>query len=203
MPDRRREGVMLLNEYICTSGQKPPAPQLITLEQTAKEIYGNALIVYWRSFITVCLIYLIPNAPLIITKYWSESAGLEGLAHVAEILSFSGYNLALAATVIAVSETCLGNRPTVSGSYSHLMRVRGSFITAFLVILLWYATLSIRPLLVWPTVKPVWVFALALFSFIYMIYAIYTSVVMIFVLPVAILEKRGGFLAIQRSVQLS
>ena len=202
-PAHGREILVLPNEHIHLFGLKSSATQPISLEQTAGDIFVNALTLYWQNFRVFFLIYLVPSAPFIVIELWAEAAGSEGLAIGAEILSFFVLEMAWAATVIGVSEVCLGGNPTVSGSYSHLTRVLGSFITAFLAIQLCYVALaalgSIPLFLVWLTGASISWLAFGPL----LIGSIYTIVLLIFALPVAILEKRRGFSAIHRSIQLS
>lgn len=153
----------------------------LLVEHTFGGLIKDSFAVYFKNLVSIFLIYFIPVFPL---ATWHNYANLveEPVQQVATTLLVLFISVFLAAAMtVAVSDICLGNKPSLKRSYKAVFgAILGKYLwTYLLVILIMLAGLL---LLVIP-----------LFFFI----AFY-----MFALTVVILEKSSGKAALARSKEL-
>jgi len=139
-------------------------------EQTTESLLRNVWFVYRRNVLRIALIFILPTFPLLILTVISP-----GFLLVFEVVVY----VAWAALSIAISDICLGTRPSVRRSYSQVLRRRvwiKLFTAAFLTALLTYLGLLLL------IVGTFWV-----------------QVRLVFVPTVVALERRSGRAAIRRT----
>jgi hypothetical protein len=151
-------------------------------KHTLGSIFRGSFGIYFKNFVTLFTIYVIPSIPLIFFQtigLYSED--VPGLLRVLGVLvAMIGQTIVYFPVTVAISEICLGIRPSVGRAYSRAFEQMGrtlrTYAIAFGIIVLGYIALVI----------PGMVFA--------MFY--------LFVAPVVLLEGQGGYKALQRSREL-
>jgi len=147
--------------------------------QTLGSILGGTLSIYFGRWWTVCLIYILPLVPIAAIHAALVDTGANGLAALVYFLMVMVSLLLGAALVVAISDICLGLRPTVRRCYQRAFassKLITTYLLAFGVILGGIVLLVI----------PGMVFA-----------AWY-----MFILPVLVLEQLSGWAALRRSRDL-
>lgn len=98
-------------------------------EQSTRQLLGNSLSIYRQHFVLLFLLYLVPTFPFNVwSNYLAETTG--------EVLNL-GYYVSLPfelvpalAIAVAISDICLGNKPSVGRSYARVWRcLRHAFLT--------------------------------------------------------------------------
>ena len=149
-------------------------------ERTAGQIIGDSVRLYWKNLPVIFVIYVLPITPLIVIEAVAvaerdETTNLVALGIEAVISIFT-----IGAVTFAVSDICLGNRPSVKRSYAALGRVFWPYLgTYFLYVI---ASIVGLALLVVP--------------------GLIALLLLLFCLPVAIIERRGAIESCKRSIRL-
>src|SRR5215470_11312083 len=94
--------------------------------QTTGDVLRNTFVIYGKGFLAILLTYLLPILPF---QLWqaeakaANNAALYVLGYVAGIVAglFAGGTI-----VIAVSDICLGNKPSVVRSYKRVFSTIGN-----------------------------------------------------------------------------
>ena len=162
----------------------------------------SAFTLYFRNFPVLCGIYLIPTIPV---ELWADSFlpsdGFPATVAMA-VVTFIGY-IVSAALTLAVSEICIGDRPTITASYQRLAQNAGLVIwTALLLtVILEVATVSL-----WWAQARLDAGELPLVSSLVFVisltFLIAASTYLMFALSVAVLERVSGIVALNRSIHL-
>jgi hypothetical protein len=152
-------------------------------EMSIGEVIDGSVRLYFRNFVTIFLIYLLPlfAIEIVIIALWptADPSGdpdkfiVAGLRFIAAIP-------ASAATTVAVSEIALGHKPRVARAYGRVLEVLGRFLWTYLLVMV------------------VFVFGFALL----VVPGVIAMVLLMFATVVVILERRGGLDAMRRSMQL-
>jgi hypothetical protein len=151
-------------------------------EQSVGELLRNGVSIYRRNFWAVFATYFLVCFPLAWAYIEALLRGATGVAIGLVILNVLIGSIATGAVTILVSDVCLGNSVSLARAYKSLGVSRTAKIlgTSLLVILLLFVGLL---LLIVPGV------------------ILYASVLT--VVPIVVLENRGGMAAIRRSWELS
>lgn len=139
-------------------------------EQTAGSLIRNVWAVYRRHFVRIALIFILPTFPLLILVIV-----LPDFLLLFEVVVY----VAWAALAIAISDICLGTRPSIRRSYSQVLRHRvwiKLFTAAVMTAVLTYLGLLLL------IVGSFWV-----------------QIRLVFVPTVVALERRSGRAAIRRT----
>jgi hypothetical protein len=125
------------------------------VERTGGEIVRDSLRIYRDYFGPLLLIYALPVLPVLVISAYANFAADPVMLIVVGILDILVAAFPYGAVTLAVADICLGNRPTVAGSYGGLfgnfwryvgtyalymtMVILGIFLAAFLGSTLWFA----------------------------------------------------------------
>jgi hypothetical protein len=184
-------------ESIAAGSTAATSERTLLGEQTAGTVIRNVRRVYRRHFLRMLLIFVLPTLPLavlsIAVSFWFSWAFLP--------VAF----VAWGALSIAVSDICLGNRPSVRRSYSQVLRRRvwvKLLTTALLTTVLVYLGLlpgsavgGVCAAITQAGDWIVWPFAAAS--------GIWVLVRLAFAPTVVALERRSGRAAVRRSFSLT
>lgn len=150
--------------------------------QTVGEVLRNAAEIYGRNFGVIFLTYFLPVFPIGVWQSEAQAAGATGSFAIAFLCSMLASFVAVGAITIAVSDICLGNKPSVARSYKKIFSgVLGRLFVASLL-----QSLCLIVGLVLCVVPGV----------IAMLWFMFTS-------PAVMLEGVGGVKALQRSKSLA
>jgi hypothetical protein len=130
-------------------------------EQSTRQLLGNSLGIYRHHFGLLFLLYLVPTFPFNLwSNYLAETTG--EAFNIGYYVSLPFELLPSLAIAVAISDICLGNKPSVKRSYARVWRCLRH---AFLTWLVFFAGLALSFLLV---VIPGFVFY-AFFMFVFVI----------------------------------
>jgi hypothetical protein len=149
-------------------------------ESTVGELIGDTFRLYGRNLLPLFLICLIPVLPFDFLVAVGVSSQNAPLTIVAQLLSAAGDAFVYGAITFAVSDICLGNRPSVRRSYAAIGRVLGRYLGTYFLVMLAFCVAVL--MLVIP--------------------ALVVSVLFMFALPVTIIERRRPIASIKRSIAL-
>jgi hypothetical protein len=150
-------------------------------KQTIWSITQACIAIYLGYFPTLFAIYVIPQIPIFFLESWalyytSNSVLTQVIVY---LISFTLQTIVYFPLTIAVSEICVGIRPSVSRAYarafSSLGRALGTYLLYSLVVCL---------------------------SFVVIIPGLFFFVWYLFTAPVVVIESTGGMRALQRSKEL-
>jgi hypothetical protein len=97
-----------------------PAHVSYLREHSIGSILRSSFQIYRENFRTLFLIYTLPILPFLIAQQEAQAAGATSLGALVGFLSIFVSLFAFAAITVAISDTCLGERPTVMRSYRRL-----------------------------------------------------------------------------------
>jgi hypothetical protein len=150
-------------------------------ELTIREIIADTLYIYGKHFPLLFLICLVPFGPFEILESIGISTQNSWLLVMSNVLYlFAGGVFAYGAMTVAVSDICLGNRPSLKRSYSAIGRVPWKYLGAYLLM-----TVIVGAglyLLILP--------------------GILVGALLVFTLPAVIIERKGSIAALKRSLAL-
>jgi len=152
-------------------------------EMSVGELIDGSVRLYFRNFVTIFLIYLLPlvAAEIVVIMLWPYGNPTEPADQfIVMLLRLAAAIPASAATTVAVSEITLGQKPRVARAYSRVFDVLGRFLWTYLLVMVIFIVGFV--LLVVP--------------------GVIAMVLLMFATVVVILERRGGFNALKRSIQL-
>jgi hypothetical protein len=149
-------------------------------ESTVGEIIGGSFQLYARHLLPLFLICLAPVLPFDILMAIAGATGNLPFYVIAQILMLVAGAFAYGAVTVAVSDVCLGNRPTLKRSYAAIGRVLGRYLGTY--------ALAMTAFLV----------GLALF----LIPGLVVSALFMFALPVAVIERKRAIASFKRSMAL-
>lgn len=146
-------------------------------ERSAGRILKDGIKIYAQNFTAIFLISALPVLPFLILSAWASSQYDDTTIVVSDFLQGVIGIFTTGAVTVAVSDVCLGNRPSVKRSYTALLgiiwRYLGTYLLAVLIIGIGLVLLVIP--------------------------GIYAMVVLMFALPVCIIERRTALDACKRS----
>jgi hypothetical protein len=147
-------------------------------EQSVGDVLRNAFVIYRKGFGVILLTFVLPVFPFLVLQIVPETARDNALYSVGFLVSLALSFFALGAITIAVSDICLGNRPSVTRSYKKLFgSVVGKLFAAS-----WLQTLVIE----------IGCLLLCVPGVIWALWLLFTS-------PAVVLEGLGPWKAFQRS----
>lgn|SRR5262249_19747301 len=151
--------------------------------QTVGEVLRNAAEIYFSNFAVIFLTYFLPVFPIGVWQNEAQVAGARLWLWIAFICLIVATLIAWGAITIAVSDVCLGNKPSVARSYQKIFSgaVLGRFLVATLL-----QTLC-------------WVIGFVLC----VVPGVIAMLWFMFMPPAVMLEGLGGTKALQRSKQLA
>ena len=85
--------------------------------QTLASILRNTARIYLQNWATICLIYVLPLFPLGMLRITATAYGHIGLATTFNLLQSFGYVLVGAALTVAVSDICIGRKPSLRRAF--------------------------------------------------------------------------------------
>ncbi|PYJ29007.1 MAG: hypothetical protein DME89_04790 [Verrucomicrobia bacterium] len=89
-------------------------------EQTVGELIRNTFAIYGRGFSVIFLTYFLPVFPVNLCVTEAQIAGAKGLYLLGTFVSVFVSLIACGAITIAISDMCLGNKPSVARSYGKI-----------------------------------------------------------------------------------
>ncbi|HEY1384095.1 MAG TPA: YciC family protein [Dongiaceae bacterium] len=152
-------------------------------EMSIGEVIDGSVRLYFRNFVTIFLIYLVPLfiAEIIVIGLWPYGNPSEPADQVLVLLlRLAAAVPASAATTVAVSEIALGQKPRVTRAYGRVFDVLGRFLWTYLLVML------------------IFIVGFALL----VVPGVIAMVLLMFATVAVILERRGGLDALKRSIQL-
>jgi len=149
-------------------------------ERTAGQIIGDSLRIYLRHLPVIFVIYGLPIFPFILIEAATAASRDETANLVALVIETVISMFTIGAVTFAVSDICLGNKPSIKRSYAALFRVFWAYLATYLLYVA--ATLIGLVLLVVP--------------------GIIVLLLLLFCLQVAVLERRGPIESCKRSIRL-
>jgi hypothetical protein len=171
--------------------------------QTTGDVLRNTVAIYRNGFIVILLTYLLPTLPFQIWQAEAKAANNTALYVVSYVAAILAGLFAFGAIAIAVSDICLGNKPSVIRCYKRVFStIPGKLlVTNFLTITCW--GIPALPLFIFParlgtasdTAKMVMLFAM-LASF---IIAVTVALRLLFAASVVVLEGFWAIEALKRS----
>jgi hypothetical protein len=147
-------------------------------ERAAGQIIGDSIRIYRSNFPILFIVSALPLLPFVVLQ--GLAAGNEVLSVLSETAQTILSIFTLGATTVAVSDICLGNRPTVKRSYAALFRVFWKYLGTYLLYVMAFVGGGL--LLVLP--------------------GLYAMVALMFSLPACIIERRGPIESCKRSLAL-
>lgn len=150
-------------------------------ERSAGQIVGDSFRLYSRNFRVLFLVYALPIFPLILFNVLARSNGEDELSIAISVIQALLGIFTLGAVTLAVSNICLGNQPSLKRSYAALFRIFWGYLGTYILYLL----------------------AFMLGFLLLILPGFYVSVVLVFSLPICIIERRSPMDAIKRSMALS
>jgi hypothetical protein len=150
-------------------------------EQTAGRLIGNAIRLYGDHFVTLFLIFAVPLVPFIVLEAYGNSVGSESLALTGLALQSLINVFTWGAMTVAVSDVCVGNRPSFRRSYAMLYRIIWRYLGLYVIVTV----------------------VLAVGFMLFVIPGLVLSVFLLFSITACIIERRGARDAIRRSVTLA
>jgi len=175
--------------------------------QTTGDVLRNTFAIYGKGFLAIFLIYFLPIVPFEIWKAEAEAANNTGLLVLGNIVGVVANLFIVGAIAIAVSDICLGNKPSAARSYKRVFStIPGKLlVTNFLITMCW--AIPVLPLMMLYSnfskasgagrilVSAAMIALLALFV---------TVVLRLFFAPtIVILEGMWAFNALRRSIALT
>ena len=149
-------------------------------ESALGDIIADTFRIYAANLLPLFLICFVPLAPFELMLEIAASTGTEALAVIANLLSLVASMFVYGAVTVAVSDICLGNRPTVKRSYAAIGRVFGRYIGAYLLLLL-----------------------IVMVGFVLLIVpGFIAAVLLMFALPAVVIERKGAIASLKRSMFL-
>jgi hypothetical protein len=149
-------------------------------EQTLGRIVSGAFGIYGKNFLALYLTYFIPVLPFTILSAIGASNHDEVVVGVASLLGLFATFFSIGAVTIAVSDICLGNRPSVTRSWQLIGRVfwvyTGVFVSVGVIILVGFIAVLVPGLI--------------------------AIVMLMFALTVCVIERKGVRESIKRSAAL-
>src|SRR6058998_3448435 len=107
--------------------------------QTTGDVLRNTFAIYGKGFFVILLTYLLPILPFQLWQNEARAAHNTPLYIVAHVAGIVAGLFAFGAIAIAVSDICLGNKPSVLRSYKRVFStIPGKLlVTNFLTIMCW------------------------------------------------------------------
>src|SRR5438093_7859867 len=104
-------------------------------QQTVGEVLRNAAEIYFRNFGVIFVTYFLPVFPIGVWQKEAQVAGALVWVWIALIFLLLASLIAWGAITIAVSDVCLGNKPSVARSYQKIFSgaVLGRLLVASLL----------------------------------------------------------------------
>jgi hypothetical protein len=183
------------------AAERPGMDYLV--ERTGGEIVRDSLRIYRDYFGPLLLIYALPVLPVLAISAYANLAADPIVLIVVGVLDILVAAFPYGAVTLAVADICLGNRPTVAGSYGGMfgnfwryvgtyalymsMVIGGVFLGTFLGALLWA---EVHPAL--GTIVGAAVFGLTLMA----------AFRYAFACQICVIERRGPVQSLRRSRQL-
>jgi uncharacterized protein UPF0259/glycerophosphoryl diester phosphodiesterase family protein len=149
-------------------------------EQSAGDIVSNTFEIYRGNFIALSAIYFVPVAGFGLLSLHATLTGGTSFIVVAGFLWFFSTVFVQGAMAIAVSDICIGNQPSFVRSYETVSHIIGRYIGTIFVVV---SICSMGVLLL-------------------LVPGIIAGVLLMFTMPVVILERKGVVAALKRSIQL-
>lgn len=149
-------------------------------ESTVGEIIGDTFRLYFRNLLPLFLISLVPALPFDLLVAIGTSTQNVGLTVVGQALALAADVFVYGAITVAVSDICVGNRPTLKRSFSAIGRVLGRYLGTYALTML------------------IFLIGLALL----VVPGLVAAVLLMFTLPVAVIERKRPIAAITRSIAL-
>lgn len=147
--------------------------------QTLGSIIGNSFAIYVRHWPTICLIYILPLLPMGVLQELLQQEGHRGWSIAVSVVQVAVNVLVGAALIVAVSDICLGLKPSLRRAYRRGFGNGRLFKTYFTLLL--FLIVGFLLLVIPGMVMAVW----------YM-----------FALPATVLEQFSGRAAMRRSREL-
>ncbi len=149
-------------------------------ERTAGQIIGDSIRIYIRHLPKIFVIYGLPIFPLTVIEAAALASGEESVNLFATGIEAIVSIFTIGAVTFAVSDICLGNRPSIRRSYGALGRVFWSYLGTYVLYIV--ATMAGFVLLIVP--------------------GFFAMLMLLFCLQVAIIERRGPIESCKRSIRL-
>jgi hypothetical protein len=149
-------------------------------ERTAGQIIGDSIRLYLRHLPVIFVIYGLPIFPFIVIEAATAAGRDETTNLIALVVEMVISMFTIGAVTFAVSDICLGNKPSVKRSYGALFRVFWAYLGTYLLYVA--ATMIGMMLLVVP--------------------GIIALLLLLFCLQVAVIERRGPIESCKRSIRL-
>ena len=157
-----------------------PPRQFYLTDRTGGEILRDSLRIYRANFGALVAIYGLPLVPFLALSTYALATGNDGLYATMSIVTGLAMVFPYGALTLAVSNICLGNRPTPGRVYGELHRYMWSYLGTYLLYIL--VVLGGFVLLILP--------------------GLVAAMLFMFAPSVCVIERRGPINSMRRSRQL-
>ena len=150
-------------------------------EKGAGRLIGQSFSIYFRNFKKIYPIFLVIYVPVGAMVAWLQIGDPSFLQAMSGLLIFFGSILGVAAVTVAVSDICLGNPTGIGRAYERAFsgmvgKLVGTYLLLVLCLVVGFVLLIVPGLVL--------------------------SAMLIVVMPVVVMERRGGWQAMKRSMDL-
>ena len=149
-------------------------------ERTAGQLIGDSIRIYRKNLLIIFAIYAIPVIPLTALQSMTAVSKQDETVIIVALVEMVVSIFILGAVTVAVSDVCLGNAPAIGRSYAAMGRVFGKYLGTYFIYTL--------------------AFLLGLIALV--VPGLIVLVLLLFCLPVTVIERRGPIEACRRSVAL-
>jgi len=149
-------------------------------ERTAGQIIGDSLRIYLKHLPVIFVIYGLPIFPFTIIEAAAVAERDEITELVAVVIEMVISIFTIGAVTFAVSDICLGNKPSIKRSYGALFRVFWAYLGTYLI----------------------YVAAILLGMVLLVVPGIIAILVLLFCLQISVIERRGPIESCKRSIRL-
>ena len=106
--------------------------------QTIGNILRNTFVIYGKGFAAIFLIYFLPIVPFEVWQAEAKAANNTGLFVLGYTIGMVANLFIVGAIAIAVSDICVGNKPSVARSYKRIFStIPGKLLVTNLLTTMW------------------------------------------------------------------
>lgn len=151
-------------------------------EHSVGDVLRKTLEIYRRNFRVIFLTYLLPTFPFVICQAEAQAGNSMGMLFLTFFLTMLASLIAYGAITIAVSDICLGNKPSVARSYRRVFSAMIGRLFAASLLQVFFIAIGLLLLVLPGIIAFVW---------------------LMFTSSIVVLEGLGPFSAIKRSKTLA
>jgi hypothetical protein len=175
--------------------------------QNTGNVLGNTFSIYGKGFVAIFLIYFLPIVPFEIWQAEAKAANNTGLFVVGYIIGLIANLFIIGAIAIAVSDICLGNKPSLARSYKRIFStIPGKLLVTNLLTTICWAIPALSLIVLFKNFsKANGTGRILLSAAIVVLVVVFVTFVLrlLFAASIVILEGVWAFKALKRSIALT